>query len=1188
MNRPSSKDAEVIRIWQWNCRGYRQKRANLQMHTQSQDTSPEVIALQETGTMVKLPGYKAFQSSNDPKTAVLIQRNIPAERIQFDSVDIPHDLVALYPPKRTGTRLYILNVYSSPKAHGHNFNHLFSLTKKEIGHHALIIVGDFNAPHTAWGYSHCTKKGRLLWDQVQSHRLTLETDPLTPTRVGNSVQRDSTPDLTFTFNIRNAHWHCTDNSLGSDHYLIQLDLTLIPSMKPCPRQSYITDWDDFRQIREQATALSPTVSEGSLQDWVHNILSDARSATKAIDPDLPSDTADSRLQHMWAAYKSIQHRWRKNKRNRKLRRKLADLETAIQEHAIRLSCDQWNQVCDQMHGNLSMKRTWSLLKHLLDPSRSKTEQNNRLTSIVHNFPGTNEELIDKLSFLYIPTGANYPLPPYKGPKNVDLDADITEAEVRGALLRLRPGSAPGPDGVTNKMLRNLDDNSISTLTAYFNYFWQRGSLPSSWKYAKITLIPKPGKPMSIEHLRPISLTSCMGKVLEHILLSRLTSHLNSSCALPHSMIGFRPGLSTQDILLQLSREIITPPHALDTAAILALDLTKAFDRVSHTAILQGLASINPGERMYNYIRDFLTDRKAFIQIGDVTSNIIPLSSIGTPQGAVLSPLLFNLAIINIPRKLEQIPHLKFSLYADDITLWVAGGSDALIEEILQLGAQTVADEAKLAGLTCSPTKSELLLMSPKRGTKTPPNIRISIDNHPIPEVHTLKILGLLIQQNRANTQFLTQLSKHVTQTIGLIRRIATRRQGLRENERIRLIQAFVVSRITYSLPYLHVSATELEKINCLIRKAYKAALQLPLHTSTARFEHLGVHNTAEELVEAHLSAQIARLATTPTGLHILERVGLNIPAGLDRKVSIPHTTHAQLIVRPLPRNMHPTYNAGRRTQRARALERRLPIRQDIHYVDAAEYRHHDAYAIAVINRPDTPPINSLTVNTPHPGEAEEAAIALALSHRPTPAIIISDSQTAVRNFARGLISPLALKILAQNSPTSPVELIWTPAHAGLGGNEAAHAVARGLTIRAGPSLVPYHGARSARDRLTTYHDIVSHYRLARRKYPPAHSQLTHAQERTWRLLQTHTLPCRAVLHHIHPSLYPSPNCPACGTRSTVPHSMWGCPKDPFPLISSDEQWEGALGSSDLGTQLSLVDRATLVAARLEPAATPTP
>lgn len=166
-----------------------------------------------------------------------------------------------------------------------------------------------------------------------------------------------------------------------------------------------------------------------------------------------------------------------------------------------------------------------------------------------------------------------------------------------------------------------------------------------------------------------------------------------------------------------------------------------------------------------------------------------------------------------------------------------------------------------------------------------------------------------------------------------------------------------------------------------------------------------------------------------------------------------------------------------------------------------------------------------------------------------------------------------------------MELLWTPAHTGLEGNEKAHAMARELTHRAGVSIVPHHGARSARDRLITFNDITEHYRLSRRQYPPAHPSLTIRQARIWRLLQTDAFPSRARLHHIHPSEFPSSACPLCGEHASLSHSIWECPQDPFPLITSSEQWREALGSSDRTIQEALVKRATEVATSLRPVAT---
>lgn len=1177
-----------ILVWQWNCRGLGKKRHNLQMHISTHDPCPTVIALQEPGLKVKLTGYQTIQSPNNPFTATLVHRNVSVESTPIEGTDIPHDFVILYPPARQALRLYVLNVYSSPKAIAHNFNSLFTHAIRAAQHHPLLILGDFNAPHLAWGYHRTSPKGRRLWDLVQTKRLTIESDPTTPTRMGNSVQRDTMPDLSLSRNIHCLRWHSTPHSLGSDHFIIALDLQPIHSLASKPRQQYLTNWHQFRTESEQ---ISPptSIDASSLTTWIAELLTAKRSQDRPLEPEIPSDVVDTRLHHLWEAYRSIERRWRAGKHRRRLRARLAQLQKTIEAHALELARLQWAQLCDQMRGNLGMRRTWHLLRHLLDPSSSRTQTQSRLTQLVHKYPGTNTQLLDYLQATYIAQGPTFIAPHYSGPPQPELDREITQAEVRAALLQIRTNTAPGPDGITNKLLRNLDDTSIATLTKFYNHFWIAGTLPPEWKHAKISFIPKPGKPLALENLRPISLTSCVGKVLEHIIHARLTQYLDDSNAYPPTMLGFRSRLSVQDVHLQLLHDIITPPSRMDTAAILALDLQKAFDQVSHAAILSNLETLKVGHRTYNYIRSFLTNRTAELHLGDVASAPIKMSSIGTPQGAVLSPLLFNIALLQLPQQLSQIPDLRHSLYADDITLWTSGGSDAQIEETLQAGANMVLAAATQAGLTCSTAKSELLILPPPRGKPpSPPTITITLGQSKIPTVPRIKVLGLSIQQNRSNSQYLSQLNAQITQTIGLLRRIAPRHHGLKEAERLRFIQAFIISRLTFSVPYLNPTRAELDKVNRLLRKVYRVALQVPHSTSTARLEQLGIHNTAEELIEAHLMNQYSRLASSPAGLEILRRLHIRVPIFTNSVHSIPPTIRDNILTRPLPRNMHPTHHVARREQRARYLAEKYPIKPTTHYVDAASYRNHPAYALAVINSPNSPPLTSLTIRTHLPTEAEEAAIALALSQSPTPKVIVSDSQSAIRNFARGRISAKALKILLRDPPKTPVELVWTPAHTGLGGNEAAHTAARDLTVRAGPSVTPNHGAQSTRDSLITYAAITAHYRLLRQKYPPAHSSLSTKEERLWRLLQTNTLPCRAHLYRIYPDQYPSPLCPHCGDVDTICHAMWACPRNPLPLIPSVDQWEAALGGSDPGVQKTLVERAAEVTAGLRPVVTTRP
>ncbi|KAM7299739.1 hypothetical protein ISCGN_020305 [Ixodes scapularis] len=189
-------------------------------------------------------------------------------------------------------------------------------------------------------------------------------------------------------------------------------------------------------------------------------------------------------------------------------------------------------------------------------------------------------------------------------------------------------------------------------------------------------------------------------------------------------------LSTQDVMLRLRYDVIDGAHCspLDTRAILGLDLTKAFDNVKHSAILANLGKLGLERRVYDYISNFLSDRTATLSIGGLQSDAMELGSRGTPQGSVLFPFLFNVAMIGLPKILNQIEGLQHTLYADDVTLWVPGGSDGHIQDTLQQAIEAVEQYIGPRGLSCAPQKSELLLYRPtsrgRRTDPTPPNVTL--------------------------------------------------------------------------------------------------------------------------------------------------------------------------------------------------------------------------------------------------------------------------------------------------------------------------------------------------------------------------------------------------------------------------------------------------------------------------------
>ncbi|KAM7282842.1 hypothetical protein ISCGN_000071 [Ixodes scapularis] len=182
---------------------------------------------------------------------------------------------------------------------------------------------------------------------------------------------------------------------------------------------------------------------------------------------------------------------------------------------------------------------------------------------------------------------------------------------------------------------------------------------------------------------------------------------------------------------------------------------------------------------------------------------------------------------------------------------------------------------------------------------------------------------------------------------------------------------------------------------------------------------------------------------------------------------------------------------------------------------------------------------------------------------------------AIRQYAKGRISPVTLRVLGDPEKTAKVKLIWTPAHSSLPGNEEAHDAARGLTRRAGATSDPSIESLTGGDRLVTFRDILDHYAGERMRYPPAHPSLDKRQAVAWRRLQTGTYPSSAQLSRWYPDRYKG-DCQLCGARATLRHIIWECSRldrKAQPLlkkITNQETRQALLLCTDLKVQEQVV------------------
>ena len=179
----------------------------------------------------------------------------------------------------------------------------------------------------------------------------------------------------------------------------------------------------------------------------------------------------------------------------------------------------------------------------------------------------------------------------KDVKRMSLEEAVsfTSDQVTSAINSCRNSRAYGPDSLSIFHLKNLGPLAIEHLTALYNDSLKSCRLPSIWKTSLVIPIPKPGKDSSQgTSYRPISLLCPAAKVLEALILPTINEFLSPA----KDQHGFRPKHSTTSALLQLTTDIETgfnqqkPPHR---TVCVAIDLTAAFDTVSHDILLSKIA-----------------------------------------------------------------------------------------------------------------------------------------------------------------------------------------------------------------------------------------------------------------------------------------------------------------------------------------------------------------------------------------------------------------------------------------------------------------------------------------------------------------------------------------------------------------------------------------------------------------------
>lgn len=328
---------------------------------------------------------------------------------------------------------------------------------------------------------------------------------------------------------------------------------------------------------------------------------------------------------------------------------------------------------------------------------------------------------------------------------------IQPEEVYEILVNLDTTKATGPDGISNRLLKEAAVSISEPLSHLFNYSLSIGYFPEQWKIANVIPIFKKDNPMICNNYRPISLLSCVSKVFEKILFNHIYTFLKQNKLLNRNQSGFTPGDGTINQLINICNKIYSQFDKSDEVLAVFLDLSKAFDKVWHKGLIYKLKKIGITGNLLKWLISYLSNRKQQVVINGAKSDILDLKS-GVPQGSVLGPLLFLIYINDLTDGITG----EVFLFADDSSLFhtVRKNINTCAAK-MNYDLNIIYQWANKWLVTINAIKTVFILFSSRR-----PNIYIPpimLGSASLNRVYSHKHLGLILTSNLSWGEHISQV-----------------------------------------------------------------------------------------------------------------------------------------------------------------------------------------------------------------------------------------------------------------------------------------------------------------------------------------------------------------------------------------------------------------------------------------------
>ena len=529
------------------------------------------------------------------------------------------------------------------------------------------------------------------------------------------------------------------------------------------------------------------------------------------EKNVPSKLSTTRFSQAWTT-REVKSVTRRKKRSYKKARETGKLKDWERYQRIKMEA---KRKCKEAHDNYinskvsesgATKRFWSYVKTLKkdgsgiaplktangalhSDNKSKANiLNNQFSSVFNTDPEVNLPKLGQTNIRQMPY------------------INVTTPGIVKLLKGLKEHKASGPDQVTPRLLKHICTEIAPILQLFFQATLHQGKIPQDWKTANVVPIYKKGDKHKAENYRPVSLTSIVCKMCEHIIASNVMRHLDKHKILTDCQHGFRKKRSCETQLIITTNDLTTVLEEGGQTDVILLDFAKAFDKVPHKRLLHKLHHYGIRGSILEWIRSFLNERSQQVVLEGSSSERAPVKS-GVPQGSVLGPLLFLAYINDLPEKLNQGTVVK--LFADDCVLYrrIENKKDC---DTLQGDLDQLQRWESDWLMRFHPNKCQVVRVTNKKNI-----IRheYTIRGEKLEVVENAKYLGVNINNKMSWNNHIDSITKKAHKTLGFLQRNTSR---CPEKTKELCYKALVRPQVEYSSvvwdPHTKTYREQLEKV----------------------------------------------------------------------------------------------------------------------------------------------------------------------------------------------------------------------------------------------------------------------------------------------------------------------------------------------------------------------------------------